>query len=239
MSETVLKKLKHIKRSTWFPQVEEIDGDLGDSKFAGTPWLNKNDEWPKCPLCEKPLQFFLQLDLEKLPKKMKGRFGPGILQMFYCLNCKPECCEVLAEAWEPFAKSELIRIIQPEEPAENIEVPEFEHPFPPKRIVGWEEKDDYPHFDDLREIGTELTDQEIEKLWAAGYPLPGDKLGGYPLWVQSLEYPSCPICNKRMELVFQVDSEKNLPNMWGDAGIGHITQCPEHKDQVAFGWACH
>jgi hypothetical protein len=27
-------------------------------------------------------------------------------------------------------------------------------------------------------------------------------------------------------------------DMFGDMGIGHITQCPEHLDVVAFGWAC-
>jgi hypothetical protein len=27
--------------------------------------------------------------------------------------------------------------------------------------------------------------------------------------------------------------------MFGDSGIGHITQCPEHKEVLAFGWACH
>ncbi|MFX1474886.1 MAG: DUF1963 domain-containing protein [Promethearchaeota archaeon] len=239
MLEKLLKKIKPLKRSTWLPLVEEGDGGLSDSKFAGTPWLNKGDKWPICPMCNKPLQFFLQLNLDELLEGIRGRFGSGILQMFYCLNCEPECCEVLAEAWWPFAKSELIRVIQPTEPAERIDLPDFESPFPPKRIVGWEQKDDYPHYDDLREMKAELTDDEIQALWDAGYPRPGEKLGGYPLWVQSLEYPNCPICDKRMELVFQIDSEQNLPTMWGDAGIGHITQCPEHKAQVAFGWACH
>ena len=41
-----------------------------------------------------------------------------------------------------------------------------------------------------------------------------------------------------MDLVFQLDSEKNVPFMFGDAGVGHITQCPTHKDVVAFTWAC-
>jgi hypothetical protein len=41
-----------------------------------------------------------------------------------------------------------------------------------------------------------------------------------------------------MRLVFQVDSEDNVPHMFGDAGIGHLTQCPDHKDVLGFGWAC-
>jgi hypothetical protein len=38
--------------------------------------------------------------------------------------------------------------------------------------------------------------------------------------------------------VFQVDSEDNVPFMFGGSGCGYITQCPEHKEVVAFGWAC-
>jgi hypothetical protein len=41
-----------------------------------------------------------------------------------------------------------------------------------------------------------------------------------------------------MQLVFQHTGDA-LPFMFGDMGIGHITQCPEHKDVVAFGCACH
>ncbi len=238
MSENVLKKIAHLKRSTWLPQVEEGDGDLADSKFAGKPWLNKGEQWPKCPLCSKPIQFFLQLNLETLPEETRGRVGTGILQMFYCLNCEPDCCEVLADAWEPFAKSELIQVIQPKEQAEVIEIPEFRNPFPPKRIVGWKQEDDYPDYDDLTDMGVKLELEEFGFI-EDDYPRQGDKLGGYPFWVQSPEYPNCPVCQKRMELVFQIDSEKNLPNMWGDMGVGHITQCPDHKTQLAFGWACH
>ncbi|MDJ0556950.1 MAG: hypothetical protein QNJ68_21390 [Microcoleaceae cyanobacterium MO_207.B10] len=41
-----------------------------------------------------------------------------------------------------------------------------------------------------------------------------------------------------MQLVFQVDSNDNLPFMFGDVGCGHITQCKDHKNIVAFAWAC-
>jgi hypothetical protein len=39
-------------------------------------------------------------------------------------------------------------------------------------------------------------------------------------------------------LVFQVVLEDNVPSMFGDVGCGHVTQCPEHMEVVAFGWAC-
>lgn len=67
----------------------------------------------------------------------------------------------------------------------------------------------------------------------------GDKLAGWPTWVQNPEYPSCPRCESQMVYVFQLDSEDNLPYMFVDVGRGHITQCPRHLDVVAFGWACY
>jgi hypothetical protein len=41
-----------------------------------------------------------------------------------------------------------------------------------------------------------------------------------------------------MVYVFQVDAEDHIPFRFGDADSGHITQCREHKEVVAFGWAC-
>lgn len=35
-----------------------------------------------------------------------------------------------------------------------------------------------------------------------------------------------------------VVEEGDVPFMFGDVGRGHVTQCPDHEDVVAFGWAC-
>ena len=89
------------------------------------------------------------------------------------------------------------------------------------------------------ELGFDLTnpmdDCEVEEIADSE---PGDKLAGWPNWVQGVEYPRCPRCGRRMIIVFQVASEDNIPFMFGDVGRGHITQCPDYKEVVAFGWAC-
>ena len=87
-------------------------------------------------------------------------------------------------------------------------------------------------------MGVELADGEWEALAEGGYPRAGDKLAGWPYWVQDVEYPDCPKCGERMRLVFQIDSGDNLPFDFGDVGCGHVTQCTEHKGVLAFGWAC-
>ena len=132
---------------------------------------------------------------------------------------------------------------------------------PAKTIVDWTEFVDYPNPQEHEELGLQYTydwdshpfqlrvecpevglvvegleaDGLAEKISSAA---PGDKLAGWPHWIQGAEYPVCPQCSQRMGLVFQLDSNDHLPFMFGDMGTGHITQCPAHKDIVAFGWAC-
>ncbi|HEY9671706.1 MAG TPA: DUF1963 domain-containing protein [Waterburya sp.] len=228
--------IKPFMRSAFFPKVSEGDGALQASKFSGKPWLNPNERWPVCQHCGKPMQLFVQLNLDSLPESLQGEFGSGLLQLFYCTNMVDEC-DIECEAWLPFAKSVLVRVVEPNTEALDIEIPEIEDYFPPVQIVGWEEIQDYPNYEEGTALGIHLTDDQWRKI-GSQYPRPGDKLSGWPYWVQGMEYPNCPLCHQRMRLVFQLDSNNNLPFMFGDVGCGHITQCQTHKTQVAFGWAC-
>ena len=41
-----------------------------------------------------------------------------------------------------------------------------------------------------------------------------------------------------MHELFQLDSQGNVPLMFGDMGTGHLFQCDAHRSRVAFTWAC-
>lgn len=241
------------RRSAWKPVVTKGDGKLTCSKFSGVPWLGSSESWPVCSICKQPLQLFLQLDLADLPPEQKNRFGNGLLQLFYCTH---ECD---APKWEPFSEGKLVRVVKPYCAGSIQEVPIKKGYFPAKRISGWKAMDDYPGTQEHDELGLTI-DFDFSKNVARVECRPlklvfenqsmsipdeisiatnGDKLGGWPFWIQGEEYPHCPDCGARMELVFQLDSKKNLPFMFGDVGCGHITQCPKHKDVVTFAWACH
>jgi len=226
-----------LKRPTWKPQVGDGDGTPFDSKFAGIPWLGKAEPWPACQNCGEPVPLFLQLDLDTLPEALRGEFGRGLLQLFYCTNSDAGCeCE--CETFFPFTPGKLVRIVEPDAEPQLIANPDVAQIFPPKRIIGWQASDDYPNWEEGAEYGVELSDDEWESLADSGFPLSGDKLAGWPHWIQSIEYPRCPMCHERMRFVFQLDSNDHLPYMFGDLGCGHITQCPTHKTQVTFAWAC-
>lgn len=229
--------IKPFSRTAWKPVTSDVDGSVSASKFSGRPWLAAEESWPECQNCGSPMQFFLQLNLDDLPEQIGGEFGAGLLQMFYCTNSDP-MCEVDCEAYFPFSKSVLLRVVHTTGQSQEAEIPTVASFFPAKTIVGWQAMDDYPNGEEGANLGIQLTESEWEGLYDADYPRRRDKLAGWPYWVQGVEYPSCPLCQQTMRLVFQIDSEDNIPYMWGDFGCGHITQCKEHKDQLAFGWAC-
>lgn len=245
-----------VRRSGWKPVVEEGDGPPTASKFCGLPWIGPEASWPRCGHCREPLTLLLQLDLDDLPEELGDRFGSGLLQLFYCLR---DGCQGVG-GWEPFADDlSRVRIVHPTPSAPAPSVSTEQPYLPAKRITGWTRFDDLPSPAEHDECGLKYTydftdgtlriecpdlgfdckqrmsECQAEEIATAEH---GDKLGGWPAWVQGVEYPNCPTCGRRMVLVFQVDSEDHVPFMFGDVGCGHITQCPEHKGVVAFGWAC-
>lgn len=225
------------RRTAYIPVTTAGDAPGAVSKFSGSPYLLPGEEWPACGNCGQPMQLFVQLAGDDLPPEAHSRVAPGeVLQLFYCTSEDPHC-EDDCDAWAPWSNSTVARIVPAawDAPAGP---PLPEGLFPPLRITGWTVMDDYPGFDDLEDMGVRLSDADADTL-GDEFPRIGDKLLGWPAWVQGMEYPSCRVCGTRMELLFQLDSEDNLPYMFGDSGAGHVTQCPEHRTELAFGWACY
>jgi uncharacterized protein YwqG len=234
--QDVLQLLAPFKRTTYIPvAVSEKPAYSTASKIGGYPYLRNQNDWPVCPNCNKNMQLFLQLNLNELPANKKD----GIVQLFYCTNNNFEC-ESDCEAYSPFSKSVVCRKIEITLAPVHV-APNIDELFEEKRIVSWEAKDDYPHYEEFHELGIEMDDDkyEIAQNNDQGIPLSGDKLFGWPYWVQGQEYPSDRKTKSRMGMLFQLDSEVNLPFMFGDVGVGHLTQSPDDDQELAFGWACH
>lgn len=247
------------ERPCWRAVTETGDDSPTVSKFGGTPCLLPGETHPVCQRCGRPLQLFLQLDLADVPVEIGNRFGLGLLQLFYCASSSTPDCDG-AYGWEAFSDTcSKVRILPPKQATERS--PEVSQ-FPAQRIVGWTREIDHPsgaeldslgvkidyHFKTVpyhpielicEELGVRITGKGVDDRLVEFAPcLDGDKLAGWPCWSQGAEYPSCPDCGKTMQLVFQLDSNRNVPFMFGDVGIGHLTQCPACKDVVAFAWAC-
>lgn len=232
------EKLAPHRRSAWTPEVVDGDGVPDGSRLGGRPWLGSGEAWPACGGCGRPMQLFVQLNARDLPPPAARALEGGLLQFFYCTS-DDDSCTVEATPWAPFSPAALVRLVARDDLEGGSAAIAGPETFPGKRIVSWVENPDYPNWEEAvdREVG--LTDEEGDELGDEGFPLGGEKLLGWPLWVQGVEYPDCPDCGGRMELLFQVDSEQYIPYMFGDAGVGHITQCPRHRGRLAFGWACY
>jgi uncharacterized protein YwqG len=242
-SPELTKLLNSMVRPVWKPVIKSGDSSEPVSKFAGVAWLPEETKWPVCPNCSKPMQLIVQLNHSTFPEE-SDLFGEGMLQLFYCTNSEP-LCEVDCEAFFPFSKSVVVRMVDPKQNGANAIEDQVDGSLAPKIITGWEKKQDFPGWEEFEEkaedAGADIEDmeEEIEEIYDENeLTYSGDKLGGWPLWSQSPEYPECPVCGKLMSLVFQIDSDCSTEIQFGDMGTGHITRCKDHPEQVAFGWAC-
>jgi predicted DNA-binding WGR domain protein/uncharacterized protein YwqG len=259
-------------RSTWMPKTDFEDSGPRDSKFAGSPWLAHGEAHPNCGCCGKPLQLLLQLNLEQIPDALIGRFGDGLIQVFYCIN---EDCDVQVingvfiygagvPAFQAFSERHFLRLVSKSELEGAVaqgDLPQSE--FPEKRIFGWIEETDYPDGNEWESFGIQTNvesgqdfqarieiecaefdlfistrfmspDEEVEFEDTIGSAWGDDKIAGYPAWFQQAEYPNCPICNNKMDFVFQIDSGDNVPYTFGRGGGRHVTQCATHKEVLAL-----
>lgn len=239
--QATMEKLAPFKRTAYIPTTAVKPHSFSThSKIGGYPYLRNEQDWPVCPNCKKNMQLFVQLNLAELPTQQED----GLIQLFYCTN-SGLLCEGEMQAYIPFSKSVVCRKIAIEGSSASTK-PVLDELFEEKHITSWTAKDDYPSQEEYESLNIDLDiyDDVFEDIYMlmeereTGLPLDGDKLFGWPHWIQSLEYPYDRVHKVRMELLFQLDSEVNLPFMFGDVGVGHLTQSPKNPNELGFGWAC-
>jgi uncharacterized protein YwqG len=241
-------RAKHA-RPAWRPVC--VEGGTSLARFGGSALLGR-ESWPSCAGCRIPMQLLLQLPLASLPPNVVR--GDGTLQLFYCSRDDGRC-----ETWAPFSGAQLVRVVR--EPLIDVASPLGSEALRMRSVVSWNEFADYPHVEEherlgllyehdfdrklvratCAELGIDISDLDQDVAELISDAEAGDKLGGWPFWIQQAEYPSCPLCARQMAFVFQIDSGDIVyppDRMFGDGGIGHITQCPDHPEVLAFGWAC-
>lgn len=231
----LLIKLAPLKRMAYVPITEHVQSSFSaQSKMGGYPYLRHEHDWPTCPNCTKQMPLFLQLNISETPTMSSS----GVIQIFYCTNSEMEC-EITCEAWNTYAKSVVCRLIQPEGTSATI-VPNLPDVLEEKQIISWKEITEYPNFYELEDHQMEIHYDDYAVLQEAGLgtSTSGDKLFGWPEWIQNPEYPRSNINQADMQFLFQIDSDDNLPFMFGDSGCAYIFQNPTLPEDIAMNWSC-
>lgn len=234
-TEGLRNELKEFERMAWIPRVRFRVGDVTSSKLGGTPWLSESEEWPCCGVCSQPMELFLQLNSDELPRELADRFS-GLLQVFLCVTYgySTGTCGL---GYEGFSKASMLRLCKPVGPG-RYRQPPFKDAFIEGVIESWRPRVDLPPIQELEALGIELGDEQETLMIddSEQFTASGDKLGGWPDWPQNLDYMACPRCQGRMDVIFQIDSYDTLPHCFMDAGTAWVSQCKEHPDVLALNW---
>lgn len=250
------------RREAWVP-LYEGDGPPGISQFGGRPLLRPQEEPPLCRACSRPLHLVLQLDGRETPAASPWT-GPQILQFFYCNDCQVAADGWEPFSRSHHLRVLDVADGNPDLSAEGQ--PPWIPAWPAMPIRGWKATRETPHLAEQESHGllrVRSSDKKRETLTCAAPPLSvsdvvpwakdeqgrelwdllgmaadGEKLGGWPYWVQGAEMPACPRCARPMVYVFQIDSDAPVPINLGDAGCGHLFRCALHQDTWAFSWEC-
>ena len=234
--ELINTKLNPLKRKAWFPVTVRQDGDLTTSKFAGKPWLSINESFPRCGCCQNLMRFFFQLHLEQVPNSIKGEFGEGLLQFFYCVDCDDS---------QPFSESHLVRIIEPQGKPAEWELPHFQDnwsedslvrnsngQFPAKIIVNWKESTDYPDWQDAESIGSSVSDKELKFFLSATDTKKSELEDFSNSNIYNPEYREWYSLRQRCEIVHQLIDDTAMLPFGKDklAGYPRWVQDPEYPN---------
>lgn len=222
--------LRPLVRTTQIPVLGPVVGGPSD-QLAGAPWLPSGTEHPACACCGKPLALFVQLRTDPIRAAFPGLPAGHLVQLFYCIDGDGPC-EVEAETWEAFNTSTVGRLVPITEGGGFGQAR-----LPGQSIVGWLPAHELP---DPEELPSPLREDLDGDTWMAlgEFCHDGDKLGGWPAWVQGPELPSCRKCGSKMRFLFQVDSNCGVDHMFGDVGTAHLSYCEKHPEELGFGWAC-
>jgi len=215
-----------------------------ESKFGGKPY-NEGEPWPICSGCHDPLCFIFQFNNDNLPSRKK--IEKNVLFVLFMCYKDGGCWPFNDGTWL------VRRYLSPSlEKAQNvIHLPDDEddHFSIIPCTIDLSYRKVLP---DLEQIGTtEKTvldliaqkDDDIDLLYAkiakTLIKCPIDHVGGSKYLgvidtFNFLKLPLCSVCNKTMDLLFQV-GDMDEPNFcYGDAGYIYVFYCQDHQEVIKF-----
>ncbi len=239
--------LDQHSRPGWKPSFGSGDGDRPFGWYNATPPAGAGPT-PTCGECEDPMELVLAVDLSGVPAELGHPLREGMVEVYYCnggldLECYPE-------TWDPYAAGHHVRVVDPYGSDAG--------PTGGRVITGWELTTDRPDRDDLIELGAQISFGSDDFRFAVpdagidldvgygehldeviGTPAQGDKLGGWPNWVQYRQHAACSTCGEELTHFYQLDDGGPHGLMFGDAGCAYVGYCRTHPEIMTLHWQCH
>jgi hypothetical protein len=204
----LLEARRHVCYTTVFTWNPGRSRDPLVPRSQGPAPLPPGEEWPGCHRCGASLAHIGTLDFRHTPER---RHVPGdALVFFYCNQC----------GWA----EQIVRLIWLHARRKNrlVRHPRG-HPADSRVGVPWRVRDfrwsDVHRFWQLEGITNTVAGRSFYTMVAAW----GDKIGGYPSWIQGDDTPRCG-CRRRMRFACQFVGHGDDID-FGDSGLAYVFVC--------------
>jgi hypothetical protein len=214
------------------------------SKVGGQLALELPCEVPACRSCGQPMRFMLQVFFEP------GFYEPyKAAVVFICGEPYGPDFKLRCETYDPFAGANAVVLLkeivsaEPSGPPPAAEVDRRHDPISPPYRVSWEEWPDFTYRPDQNDYSDT---EEHRIVWAeiAAFleRFGWNKRGGYAMFEQTDDTPTCPACGG--PVIFAAQFSADLPigmlEEFGDVGTGYVFLCKAKCGDRggAFLWQC-
>ena len=236
LNEHVLPGLALQERLTWpldFGDQQVLPVDV--SKQGGAAYSYKEQEWPRCDCCQSSMVLMLQIMPKDQPLPLQDLTRGEVFQLFVCRNCPP-AQDAMAQDNQTSGHIKVRYLILDQELAEDHKNKPKELPDAAFPLVLGEASIDYPGLIERHIMGIELSDENNQRMQAAGFPKTDDKLFGWPRWLHTVGWNPCPECGQVMTPVLQIKPDSRLLLDWPFNGVFYLASCAEHRDQIQGLW---
>ena len=259
---------KKFGKVAFRPIIRDIRTGNSLTQFGGPPLVSPTDPWPRCGICRQQIPLLLQIDIDHTPAMSSIFGDRQLLQVFMCQrNDRSRLFCSSWKPFQPNQNVRLIKRdnleigdqhdLDAKHPVAFVANWEIFDDYPDEqehRSLGVRYEYHFEDSDNPPDVGhvnvfcdwLKVEFLNVENGYERGREIcdsvasasSGDKLFGWPYWVQFTSYPQCDLCGCPMRYLLQIDSECSIPIIFGDVGTAHVFYCDEHRSNLAITYEC-
>ncbi len=215
MTMNLQNELNALKKASLHFNLVQTEKDITpklDTYFGGKPFITNTQEIHDCPICKKNMQFIFQLIMP-----IKNSSTKKLYAFYYCFECVQDNYEG-AYAVNIYSNPTEDKMVKELDYISRVPYCDVEF-LPAYDIPEWHYcKDSSPEFINKLETmyGTKAyeTYEQMEKRVQEYAVDTGNKIKGYPSYMEYSDIPRCPHTQQPMEPLVQMESIPELNLSW-------------------------